>query len=259
MVKPIATGIALAGAILVGAPTTASATATPGGVSPIALTGAIPANANVIITIGSDPGVCLPHSNCFTTDQGFYVNVYDTTASANQEDCVNLPKGFGNYISVGPFADTLTGPHPSAGIEMRTGTCTNGALIPADEIPEGVRSNFLQPDDASYQNQTNQTYSGDGSFYEVGLGACGMTNTDSQLVAALPAAQFDAATPAGNPNANPYCNKKMQVTTGGKSVVVTVVDRCAGCATGDVDLSPAAFDQLADPSVGRLPVTWDYI
>jgi expansin (peptidoglycan-binding protein) len=74
--------------------------------------------------------------------------------------------------------------------------------------------------------------------------------------ATLPAAQFDAASPGGNPNANPYCGKKTQITSGRKSVVVTVVDRCAGCATGDVDLSPAAFDQLADPSVGRLHVTW---
>ncbi|KAF8463747.1 hypothetical protein JB92DRAFT_2838864 [Gautieria morchelliformis] len=47
------------------------------------------------------------------------------------------------------------------------------------------------------------------------------------------------------------------LAAGGKTVTVTVEDKCAGCAQFDLDMSPAAFDQLADPSVGRLHgVTW---
>ncbi|KAM3073595.1 hypothetical protein ACMFMF_006798 [Clarireedia jacksonii] len=69
---------------------------------------------------------------------------------------------------------------------------------------------------------------GDLTYYDVGLGACGWTNTDSQMV----------------------------VSYGGKSVVVEVVDKCMGCNTYDLDLSPAAFSALAPESAGRIKGTW---
>ena len=43
-----------------------------------------------------------------------------------------------------------------------------------------------------------------------------------------------------------------------RPVDAVVVDLCPGCASGSIDLSPAAFEQLADLSVGRIEVTWDY-
>jgi expansin (peptidoglycan-binding protein) len=54
---------------------------------------------------------------------------------------------------------------------------------------------------------------------------------------------------------------KAQPPDQGKSVTVTVVDRCAGCAgTADLDLSPTAFSQLANESVGRLHnAEWNYV
>jgi len=49
-------------------------------------------------------------------------------------------------------------------------------------------------------------------------------------------------------------------TDQGKSVVVTVIDRCADCEIAtNVDLSPVAFSVLADQSVGRLfNMKWEY-
>jgi expansin (peptidoglycan-binding protein) len=55
-----------------------------------------------------------------------------------------------------------------------------------------------------------------------------------------------------NPNENPLCGKTASVNYQGKNVQVSLTDRCAACAYGDLDFSPAAFDQLADPSVGRI-------
>ncbi|KAG6915635.1 hypothetical protein DXG01_010636 [Tephrocybe rancida] len=44
-----------------------------------------------------------------------------------------------------------------------------------------------------------------------------------------------------------------------KSVVVQVVDRCAGCSGKyDTDFSPTAFKKLADESVGRMDLTWEW-
>jgi len=105
------------------------------------------------------------------------------------------------------------------------------------------------------------TFSGDGTYYEIGLGACGVTNTDSQLVAAMPWEMFDSYTPNGNPNKNPNCFKNATVhytNDAGvtKSVVVQFMDRCAGCKYGDIDLSPAAFQCLAPLSLGRIHVTY---
>lgn len=45
---------------------------------------------------------------------------------------------------------------------------------------------------------------------------------------------------------------------GDKEVTVTVVDRCTGCAFYDLDFSRGAFDQLADESLGRIQITWEW-
>jgi hypothetical protein len=48
------------------------------------------------------------------------------------------------------------------------------------------------------------------------------------------------------------------VTHGDKSIQVKIVDRCEGCAFGDIDLTPAAFAALADMSLGRTSVSWQF-
>ncbi|KAI0632612.1 RlpA-like double-psi beta-barrel-protein domain-containing protein-containing protein [Trametes polyzona] len=95
---------------------------------------------------------------------------------------------------------------------------------------------------------------GDATFYSAGLGACGITNSDADFIAAMDAHTFDTFPGAGaNPNLNPICHKKLAVTApNGKKVSVLVTDRCTGCAKGSIDLTPTAFQKLAPLSVGRL-------
>nr|VWO99416.1 N/A [Ganoderma boninense] len=94
---------------------------------------------------------------------------------------------------------------------------------------------------------------GDATFYTPGVGSCGRTSTASQMIVAVDIKTIQSFPGAGaNPNKNPMCGRKMRVSKGKKSVVVTVVDTCPGCAVGSVDLSPAAFKKLAPLSVGRL-------
>ncbi|THU90163.1 hypothetical protein K435DRAFT_864568 [Dendrothele bispora CBS 962.96] len=107
---------------------------------------------------------------------------------------------------------------------------------------------------------------GEGTFYTPGLGACGVTNTESDLICAVAHEFFDGyATKdgpdpnAGNPNKNPICNKQIDVTYQGKSVTVTVVDRCEGCKGYDLDFSPTAFDHLASRDLGRIQgISWKF-
>lgn len=128
---------------------------------------------------------------------------------------------------------------------------------------------------AAAASATSGEYSGDGTFYELGLTACGQTYTDSDYVAAISYLVFDQDGTA-NPNGknsrstdhrayadlnldNPHCGKKITVYRDGKSVDVTIVDRCAGCENmHSVDLSPIAFDVLGNPAEGRIPITWSY-
>lgn len=53
--------------------------------------------------------------------------------------------------------------------------------------------------------------------------------------------------------------QKIRAYYEGNSVDVTVVDRCEGCAYNDLDFSPSAFTQLADKSLGRIDITWEWL
>ncbi|KIJ68365.1 hypothetical protein HYDPIDRAFT_146363 [Hydnomerulius pinastri MD-312] len=107
------------------------------------------------------------------------------------------------------------------------------------------------------------TQSGQGTYYETGLGACGITNNDSQYIAAVSHLLFDTYPDYNgvNPNDNPVCNRQVLATypPTGATVTVTITDRCTGCAITDLDFSPAAFNTLADPSLGRIPITWVWL
>lgn len=102
------------------------------------------------------------------------------------------------------------------------------------------------------------SHSGEGTYYDTGLGACGITNKDTDYIVAISHELFDE-TDTGNPNNNPVCGKKIQAHYQGKSVEVTVTDRCEGCAYNDLDFSPSAFSDIADKSLGRIDITWDWI
>ena len=108
------------------------------------------------------------------------------------------------------------------------------------------------------------TYKGDGTFYSpsVGFGSCGRQNSDTDHVAALATGSMSVYNPA-NPNNNPLCGHKVKVWQAGKpgnSVVVAIEDTCPGChGQYDLDLSPAAFNKLANPDVGRIKIEWEFV
>ncbi|CAG8680772.1 14576_t:CDS:2 [Acaulospora morrowiae] len=123
-------------------------------------------------------------------------------------------------------------------------------LISVSASPIKKRDDGVNSDGLCYG-----TFTGEGTFYEIGMGACGQQNTDQDLVAALPVSMFGNS-PNNNPNLNKNCFRNATVSHNGKSVTVTIVDICQGCKSGDLDLSPAAFCKLADPSEGRIPITY---
>lgn len=57
----------------------------------------------------------------------------------------------------------------------------------------------------------------------------------------------------------PNCFKQLRINANGKSAVATVMDQCPGCAYGDLDMSPDLFSHFADHSVGRFPISWEWM
>lgn len=123
---------------------------------------------------------------------------------------------------------------------------------------------------AATQSSTNDggnsssggSFTGQATFYGTGLGACGITNQDTDYICAVSHLLFDGfeGYAGGDPNSNPICNRKLKATYKGKTVTVTVTDRCVGCAMYDLDFAPKAFDQLADEALGRLSgMTWSWL
>lgn len=99
------------------------------------------------------------------------------------------------------------------------------------------------------------TFTGQATYYAVGLGACGNTNSDSEMVVALNGAQYQA-------NNGAECGKSLSITNpaNGKSASATVVDMCPGCASGSLDMSPTLFQQLASGGLdeGVFPISWEF-
>ncbi|KAF8307013.1 hypothetical protein DL93DRAFT_2101420 [Clavulina sp. PMI_390] len=154
------------------------------------------------------------------------------------------------------------------------------------------------------------TYTGDLTYYDTGVVACGDTYTDSTYTAAISHLLYDSwAGYAGtntvrNPVCGPYtvgrnienssgawvsavaagsdggmidiggdglpnchtgaqCHVPLTATVTnpatGLSVVVQIVDRCTGCAMGDIDLTPTAFSAIGDMNAGRISgITWHF-
>lgn len=92
------------------------------------------------------------------------------------------------------------------------------------------------------------SYSGDMTYFNPGLGACGQTNNDNDAVAAVSSAVYSSGG---------ACNKQATLHYNGKSTTVKVVDLCPSCATGSIDVSPSAFQKLAPLSAGRVQITWE--
>ncbi|KAJ8132701.1 hypothetical protein O1611_g920 [Lasiodiplodia mahajangana] len=90
-------------------------------------------------------------------------------------------------------------------------------------------------------------FTGDITYYQPGLGACGETNSDSEAVVALSPSQYN-----GN------CGKSITITKDGKTAKAKVVDKCPSCASGAIDVSSTVFQSLADLSVGRTTVSWSF-
>jgi len=95
------------------------------------------------------------------------------------------------------------------------------------------------------------THSGRGTWFDVGLGACGYYNVNSDPIVAISSGIYGSG---GN------CNQWMTITNtkNGKVASGKVRDECPGCGQYDIDMSPSLFQQLGSLDIGVLSVSWHY-
>lgn len=91
------------------------------------------------------------------------------------------------------------------------------------------------------------------TYYDVGLGACGNYNSDSEWVVAMNHVEWDGGSP---------CGRMVQITAStGKTATAKVVDLCPGCGVGSLDLSRPVFEAISNNGLtpGVIPISWQYI
>ncbi|KAI7864765.1 RlpA-like double-psi beta-barrel-protein domain-containing protein-containing protein [Spinellus fusiger] len=98
---------------------------------------------------------------------------------------------------------------------------------------------------------------GDATYYNpgVGLGSCGQLHHDSELIVAI---NWQQMANGANPNNNSKCNKYINVWGPKGYVRAKITDTCPGCKWGAIDLSPVAFDRIANRDQGRVKVWWNW-
>ncbi|KAF9010156.1 expansin family protein, partial [Cyathus striatus] len=95
---------------------------------------------------------------------------------------------------------------------------------------------------------------GKATWFYPGLGSCGRTNTKSDFIVGIGKALYDE-------NKGKNCGQYMEIvnTSNGKKTYAQVVDRCPGCGTNDLDMSPAVFEKLSSLDAGVIQVSWHFM
>ena len=104
-------------------------------------------------------------------------------------------------------------------------------------------------------------FAGQLTYYEPGLGACGVTSKNGDKIVAVSHLLYDAVQSGGDPNSNSLCGKmiRARLPGGSKSVDLKVVDRCTGCKARDLDITVDVFASLTNVDLGRVSVEWNWL
>lgn len=97
---------------------------------------------------------------------------------------------------------------------------------------------------------------GEATFYggNTSGGTCSFTGYT------IPSSLFGTALSDANWNTAANCGACVSVTgPSGNKITAMIVDQCPGCGDNHLDLYPAGFSALADPSKGVIPISWDFV
>ncbi|KAJ1019330.1 hypothetical protein NDA13_006247 [Ustilago tritici] len=130
----------------------------------------------------------------------------------------------------------------------------DGYTCPKFDIPSSSPSTT-----SLYTSST--PFTGRATYFVTGIGACGITNLDSDPIVAISRDLFKQYNPPdGNSNHNSLCGRKVEITWKGKTVRAFATDECPGCAKTSLDMSFKVFDSLDVRETGVLDgIQWRFV
>jgi len=156
------------------------------------------------------------------------------------------------YVAPTTSTSVYVAPTPTSTYVAPTTSTTSSAPVETSSSSGGALSGAAA---------SGTSYTGDFTWYDTGLGACGWTNSASDKIVAISESLFDQYTPSsGNPNDNPLCGKMLTLTgVDGSSYQAEIVDRCTGCKESDLDLSEDFFNTVTSNGNGRVSnMSWKF-
>ncbi|KAI4284246.1 MAG: hypothetical protein L6R38_001577 [Xanthoria sp. 2 TBL-2021] len=114
-----------------------------------------------------------------------------------------------------------------------------------------MRISTLSPFALLLLTPLTHAYTGDMTYYDPGMGSCGIASGPNDDIVALSNAIMQNG---GNPNANPKCGSMIGIWNPytKKHYTAKVVDTCGACKPEDIDVSPALFKKVAPNGNGRV-------
>jgi expansin len=115
-----------------------------------------------------------------------------------------------------------------------------------------ILSVLILPAVAIAQTKPNPVRQGVATFYDAaGEGSCLFgRSSNNQLIAAMNAPEYSNAA---------ACGAYVQVKGPKGTITVQIVNVCPECQAGHLDLSQGAFSQIADPKLGKVPISWKIV
>ncbi|MBZ9644897.1 expansin EXLX1 family cellulose-binding protein [Streptomyces sp. PSKA30] len=148
-------------------------------------------------------------------------------------------------------APTPTGTPDATATPTATVGATTAAAQPSATQAPRTTSTAAPP---AGRIQPKTTYQGVATVYEAGNGdgACLFGPSDDLMIAAMNTTDYESSKACGA-----YVLVR---AANGASVTVRITNECPlPCAPGQLDLSEQAFAGLADPKLGRIPITWSLL
>ncbi|MEU7606571.1 expansin EXLX1 family cellulose-binding protein [Streptomyces sp. NPDC041003] len=154
-----------------------------------------------------------------------------------------------------PSAPTSPAPptdssHAAPTATAAVGTTTAAPQPSAKATPQAASSTAP----SAGRIQPGTTYKGVATAYAAGdgNGACLFGPSDDLMIAAMNTTDYESSRACGA-----YVRVR---AASGASITVRITNECPlPCAPGQLDLSEQAFAKLADPKLGRIPITWSLL
>ncbi|MGW7434630.1 expansin EXLX1 family cellulose-binding protein [Streptomyces sp. NPDC054849] len=140
---------------------------------------------------------------------------------------------------------------PAAGTPTAAVATTTAAPQPSAKATPQAASTTAPP---AGRIQPETTYRGVATAYAAGdgNGACLFGPSDDLMIAAMNTTDYESSRACGA-----YVRVR---AASGASITVRITNECPlPCAPGQLDLSEQAFAKLADPKLGRIPITWSLL